>query len=82
MARVAVVAAGLAALVAGLFVGATGCCDPEPIAGGTYEIVTSEYRPELVGAVVEVGEDVVAISYTDLDGNAWVVSYAITDRSP
>ena len=80
MARVAVVAAGLAALVAGLFVGATGGRDPEPIASGTYEIVTSEYRPELVRAVVEVGEDVVEISYNDLDGNAWVVSYAITDR--
>lgn len=79
-ARVALIGAGLAALVAGLFVGTTGCCDVEPIVDATYEIAVSPERPELVGATVEIYDDSVEISFPDADGNTWVVSYAVTSR--
>ncbi|HVH99997.1 MAG TPA: hypothetical protein VM869_14875 [Enhygromyxa sp.] len=79
--RVVLVGAGLAALVAGLLVGTTACmCDLDPIENGVYEIVASPDRVELVGAIVEVGEDTVEISFTDADGNDWRVRYAITSR--
>ena len=79
--RVVLVGAGLAALVAGLLVGTTACmCDLDPIENGVYEIVESPERPELVGAIVELGEHTVAISFTDADDNVWLVRYAITSR--
>jgi hypothetical protein len=81
-ARVALIGAGLAAVVAGLVVGTTGCCDVEPIADTTYEIVVSPKRPELIGATVEIHDDVVEIFFTDAETNMWVVRYTITSRSP
>lgn len=79
--RVVLVGAGLASLVVGLLVGTTACfCDLEQVDGGVYEIVASPDRIELVGAIVEVGEDTVEISFTDAEGNDWVVRYAITSQ--
>ena len=81
LARAATVGVGVAALAAGLMVGTTACfCDVDPIQNGIYEIVESADRPQLVGAIVEVGEDTVAISFTDTEGNDWLVRYAITSR--
>ncbi|PRQ08372.1 hypothetical protein [Enhygromyxa salina] len=81
-ARVALVGAGLAAVVAGMFVGTTGCCDVEPIADASYEIVESPNRPELVGATVEIHDDVVEIFFADVDSDMWIVRYAVASRSP
>ena len=79
-ARGAIVFAGLAALTAGLLVGATACCsNTEPIVNGTFEIIDAE-REELLGATVEIRDDVVEISFTDLEGTDWVVRYAIEFR--
>lgn len=82
--RAAIVGAGLLAVSAGLLVGTVACsnCYLDPIEGGSYEIVESPERPELVGAIVEIGEDTVEISFTDAEGTDWITSYAITSRNP
>lgn len=81
LARAATVGAGVAALAAGLMVGTSAClCDIDPIEKGVYEIVESPDRVELVGAIVEIGEDTVEISFTDAEGNDWLIRYAITSR--
>jgi hypothetical protein len=81
-ARIALIGAGLVSLVAGLFVGTTACCEIEPIEDATYEIVESPERPELVGATVEIHDDIIEFSFADADANSWVVRYAITSRHP
>jgi hypothetical protein len=82
--RATIVGAGLLALSAGLLLGTVACthCYLEPIEGGRYEIVASPERPELVGVIVEIGEDTVEIDFTDTQGNDWAVTYAITSRYP
>lgn len=82
--RVVLIGAGLAALVAGLLVGATACsnCELYPVEGGVYEIAESPDRPELVGAIVDIGEETVEIDFTDAQGNDWSVTYAIKSRYP
>ncbi|MCA9718279.1 MAG: hypothetical protein H6713_26805 [Myxococcales bacterium] len=82
-------ALGVLALVAGVLVGASGCgfwCGcPEltPLEPGTFQIVASERRPELVGGLLEASpEEGVEVSYTLEDGSSWVVQYAIDVRVP
>lgn len=82
--RAASVGAGIVALAAGLLVGSSACSldclrKVNAVDDGTYEIVESEDRPELLGAVVEIRDELVEISFTDVDGNDWVVSYTVVD---
>jgi hypothetical protein len=83
--RAAVVGLGLVAMCAGLALGSVGCdrCCPEiePLQPGVFEIWSSPYRPELVGGLVDVSDEGVEISFTDAEGNAWVIDYAIISRA-
>jgi hypothetical protein len=82
--RAALVGLGLLAMTAGLAVGSMGCgvllCDCpelEPVQPGVFEVVDSPERPELVGAVIDAADDGVQISFTDAEGNSWVIDYSI-----
>ena len=84
MGRAALVGLGVLAMTAGLAVGSMGCglcirdCPYlEPVQPGVSEIVASPERPELVGGVVDASEDGVEISFTDAEGNSWVIDYSI-----
>lgn len=83
-ARLLVGALGVAALYAGMVVGASGCglcirpCPSgPPLEPGMYEIVVSPDRPELVGSLVDIADDRLEIRFADAEGNEWVVDYAI-----
>lgn len=84
--NVVVLVLGVGALCAGLTIGASGCSflcrcdDPVPIELGTYEIVESLERPELVGGVVEVAADRVDVSFTDAQGQDWTIAYTVVDQ--
>lgn len=78
--RVSVAGLSLLALVLGLALGSTACCGdpPEPIdiVPGTYVIVRSEMRPELLAGLVDVQLDGVIITYT-YEGIDWTIEYMI-----
>jgi hypothetical protein len=82
MKRAVTVLLGLAAMTAGLMLGSLGCgmwcrCPPpETVQSGEYEIVESSERPELVGAMVQVSDGGVEISFTDGQGKSWVIDYS------
>jgi hypothetical protein len=83
--RAALVGLGLAAMMVGLALGSSGChrCEcvtPEPTEPGLYEITRSPDRPELVGGMVDATDEGVEISFTDGDGNSWVIDYSITSK--
>ncbi|MEZ4451969.1 MAG: hypothetical protein R3B09_21075 [Nannocystaceae bacterium] len=85
--RIVVVALGVVALGLGLVVGAPGCIlcqcpDVDPFEPGTFEIVESPERPELVGGILAASDDGVEISYSLEDGSEWVVTYAIEAKAP
>ena len=85
LARIAVVALGLVALIAGVVVGASGCddcdCSSVPVLGR--DVVTdSEQRPELIGAELEATEETIEIRYTLADASQWQVIYAVTAPLP
>lgn len=86
MARLALAAGSLwAGILVGVtgVTGVTGCChcgDRTPIEPGTYEIVENLSRPELVGGLVEITTDRVEVSFTDADGQDWVVDYTVEDK--
>lgn len=84
VARLTLVALGVAALLAGMAVGAPGCgpcirpCpEPPPREAGSYVIVESPDRPELVGGSVEITDDRIELRFADADEYDWVVEYAI-----
>jgi hypothetical protein len=85
MNRAVTVSLGLVAMTAGLALGSLGCSmwcrcpPPETVQSGEYEIVDSPARPELVGAMVHVSDGGVEISFTDDEGNSWVVDYSAQD---
>ena len=83
-ARVMVFALGVAALVAGMAVGTLGCglcirpCpSPPPLEPGSFTILESPDRPELVGGLVEITDERIEISFADAEGHDWVVDYTI-----
>lgn len=84
LARTMVFGLGVAALFAGMAVGASGCglcirpCPgQEPLEPGMYSIIDSPDRPELVGSKVEITDDALVIVFTDADEHEWVVDYTI-----
>jgi hypothetical protein len=84
--RAVLVGLGLVAMCAGLALGTVGChrcvcLEVDPIEPGLFEIVESLERPELVGGVVDVSEESVEISFTDAEGNTWVIDYTVIARA-
>lgn len=88
--RAALVGLGLVAMCAGLALGTVGChrcvCpEVDPIEPGLFEIIESPDegpdRPELIGGVVDVSEESVEISFTDAEGNTWVIDYTVIGRA-
>jgi hypothetical protein len=81
MGRAALVSLGLVAMSAGLALGSTACfCDCpdlDPVRPGVFEVVESPVRPELVGAIVDATGEIVTVSFTDAEGNSWVIDYSI-----
>ncbi|MDC0674239.1 hypothetical protein [Nannocystis radixulma] len=82
LARALVFGLGVAALFAGMAVGASGCgictrpCPGSmPLDRGMYSIIESPDRPELVGGQVEITDDAFVIAFADADGHEWVVDY-------
>jgi hypothetical protein len=76
-----VVVLGVGGLGAGLLVGLSGCglcmgpCPQTAIEPGTFTVIISDDRPELVGAMVEITHTQVELSFTDAQGHDWVIDY-------
>jgi hypothetical protein len=73
---------GVVALTAGMLVGNLAChrCECPPVfdpVPGTYQVVESPDRPELLGTFVEIDASTLAISYTDAEGDEWLVQYKL-----
>lgn len=49
---------------------------------GIYQVVDSRFRPELVGATVEVIGGSVVVTYALEDGSRWRVTYRVTGTIP
>lgn len=49
---------------------------------GIYRVVDSRFRPELVGATVEVMGASVVVTYTLEDGSRWRVTYRVGGAVP
>jgi hypothetical protein len=85
--RAGLLGLGLVAMTVGLALGLvvvpSGCCGcgkVEPFEPGLFEITGMPYRPELVGGMVDASNAGVEISFTDADGNSWVIDYSITRK--
>ncbi|MBZ5713835.1 hypothetical protein [Nannocystis pusilla] len=80
-------ALGVAALLAGMAVGTSACgpcihpCPSAlPLERGSFTIVESPSRPELVGSLVEITDEKVELRFTDAEGHDWVVDYTIEEE--
>jgi len=86
VARLCLGAAGAVALLLGMAVGGTGCfqCpEVDPLEPGTFEVIASDGRRELVGAMLVADRRAgIEISYSLRDGSDWVVEYRIAARVP
>jgi hypothetical protein len=78
-----VFALGVAALFTGMAVGTAGCglcippCPSPPSPAGSFTIIDSFVRPELVGGLVEITDERIEIHFADAEGHDWVVEYTI-----
>jgi hypothetical protein len=88
--RAGLVLVGTLFVVLGALLGSSGCgallcqCGSlDPFLPGTFVIVNSPDRAELIGGVVHADEQTgVEISFTRDDGSTWVITYDVADTSP